>query len=86
MFAPGDESERRWRGWWRIVRADQWGVFCLGAVAGMLLPAVLYVEALPRGTDIQGLGIGAALASTMTARAGPLIGGIIALVGAWTLF
>ena len=24
------ESMRRWRGWWRIVRADQWGVFFVG--------------------------------------------------------
>jgi hypothetical protein len=87
-FVVGDdeESRQRWRGWWRIVRADQWGVFCVGAIAGMLLPALLYVEALPRGTDIQGLGISAALASSMSARAGTLVGGVIALLGAWTLF
>ena len=47
----------RWRGWWRILRADQWGVFFIGSVLGMVLPAILYVTFLPRGTDIQGLGI-----------------------------
>ena len=86
VVADDEQSRERWRGWWRIVRADQWGVFCVGAIAGMLLPALLYVESLPRGTDIQGLGISAALASKMSARAGALVGGIIAFLGAWTLF
>jgi hypothetical protein len=76
----------RWRGWWRIVRADQWGVFFTGAVLGMTLPAVLYMTFFPQGSDIQGLGIGAALAHSAAARAGPLIGLGIAFLGAWLLF
>src|SRR5687768_2906366 len=39
IFTPDDEGMRRWRGWWRIVKADQWGVFFCGAVLGMALPA-----------------------------------------------
>ena len=27
MFAPDADAMRRWQGWWRIVRVDQWGVF-----------------------------------------------------------
>ena len=57
-----------------------------GALLGMLLPALFYVTFLPRGTDIQGLGISAALASAVDARAGALIGGAIAFLGAWILF
>ena len=64
MFTPDAESMRRWRGWWRIVRADQWGVFFVGAMLGMVLPALLYVTFVPHGTDIRGLGISAALAQT----------------------
>ena len=82
---PGEESMRRWRGWWRIVKADQWGVFFTGAVLGMLLPALLYVTFLPAGTDIRGLGIAAALAQSVGERAGPLLAGGIALLGAWIL-
>jgi hypothetical protein len=85
-FEPSTEAMQRWRGWWRIVRADQWGVFALGAIVGMLLPALLYVTFLPRGTDIQGLGISAALASRVGAVSGPLLGGAIAFLGAWILF
>ena len=33
MFTPDAEAMRRWRGWWRIVRADQWGVFFTGALS-----------------------------------------------------
>jgi hypothetical protein len=85
-FAPDAESMSRWRGWWRIVRADQWGVFCIGALLGMALPALLYVTFLPPGTDIRGLGISAALAEGMGAEVGALFGVVIAILGAWLLF
>ena len=85
-FAPDVESLRRWRGWWRIVRADQWGVFFPGAVFGMMLPALLYVAFLPRGADIRGLGISAVLAQSVGAQVGPLLAGAVAFLGAWTLF
>jgi hypothetical protein len=85
-FDKSDESERRWRGWWRLVRADQCGVFFLGAILGMALPAALYVTLLPRGTDIQGLGISAALASAVSAKSGVVLGGATAFLGAWLLF
>jgi len=86
IFHPDAEAMRRWRGWWRIVRADQWGVFFVGALLGMVLPAILYVTFLPRGTDIRGLGISAALAESVGMRVGPVIGGVIAFLGAWLLF
>jgi len=86
IFVDDVEAMRRWRGWWRIVRADQWGVFAAGAMLGMLLPALLYVTFLPPGVDIQGLGISAALASRVGTRSGALVGGMIAFLGAWILF
>jgi hypothetical protein len=86
MFTPDTENRTRWRGWWRIVRADQWGVFFIGAILGMVLPAVLYVTFLPRGSDIRGLSISAALAFAVGDRAGPIFAGAIAFLGAWILF
>jgi hypothetical protein len=85
-FGTDDEAMRRWRGWWRIVRADQWGVFFTGALLGMALPALLYVTFLPRGADIRGLGVSAALAQGIGARAGSLLAGGVALLGVWLLF
>lgn len=85
-FEPGTEAMARWRGWWRVVSVDQWGVFFAGAILGMMLPALLYVTFLPRGTDIQGLGISAALASAVGAHAGTAVAIVIAFLGAWILF
>ena len=85
-FAATAEAMERWRGWWRVVAVDQWAVFFAGAILGMVLPALMYVTFLPRGTDIQGLGISAALASAVASRAGATAGVAIAFLGAWILF
>jgi hypothetical protein len=86
MVTPTPDNLHRWRGWWRIVRADQWGVFCVGAAVGMMLPALLYVTYLPAGSNIQGLGISAALASSLGAREGATLGVVLGVLGAWLLF
>jgi len=86
IFPSDAASMNRWRGWWRVVSADQWGLFWIGANLGMVLPALLYVTFLPRGTNIQGLGISAALAAAIGSRTGALTAGIIAFLGAWLLF
>ena len=86
VFPPSSQATERWRGWWRIVRVDQCAIFALGSVLGMLLPALLYVTFLPRGTDIQGLGISAALARAVGEREGAVLAGVIAFLGAWVLF
>jgi hypothetical protein len=86
MFTESDQAMRRWRGWQRIVRVDQCGVFAVGAIVGTLLPALLYVTFIPRGSDIQGLGISAALASAVSAQSGAWLGGAVAMLGAWILF
>jgi hypothetical protein len=86
IFTPDADNMRRWRGWWNVVRADQWGVFFVGAILGMLLPALLYVHFLPAGSDIRGLGIAAALANAIGAQAGPILAGVIAFLGVWLLF
>ena len=85
-FEPNAESLARWRGWWRIIRVDQWGVFFTGAVLGMTLPALLYVTFVPAGTDIRGLGIAAALAQAVSTQKGAIFGGVIAILGVWILF
>jgi hypothetical protein len=85
IFVPNADNMRRWHGWWRIVRADQWGVFFTGAILGMILPAILYVTLLPSGTNITGIGISAALAGAITTH-GAVLGRLVAILGAWILF
>jgi hypothetical protein len=86
VFEPTPESMPRWRGWWRIVAADQWGIFFIGALLGMALPAILYTSALPPSTDVRGLGLAAALAQALAERGGALVGGAVALISVWILF
>jgi len=85
-FKPDAASLVNWRGWWRIVRVDQWGVYFIGAILGMVLPAVLYVTFVPAGSDIRGLGIAAALAQSVATQKGAIFGGVIAVLGVWLLF
>lgn len=85
-FTPSAESLERWRGWWRIVRVDQWGIYFTGALLGMALPALLYVTFVPAGTEIRGLGIAAALADALGSQRGPLLALVVACLGAWILF
>jgi hypothetical protein len=86
MFADSAGNRERWRGWWRIVRMDQWGIFFCGALLGMMLPALLYVTFVAGGTDIKGLGIAAVLAQSVGAAAGAWLGVVVAMLGAWILF
>jgi hypothetical protein len=86
MFEPDTANLARWRGWWRIVRVDQWGIFFVGALLGMMLPALLYVTFVASGTDIKGLAISAVLAQTIGATAGPWLGVGVAALGVWILF
>jgi hypothetical protein len=86
IFEPDTANLGRWRGWWRIVRVDQWGIFFVGALLGMMLPALLYVTFVEPGTDIKGLAISAVLANTIGATAGAMLGLLVAALGVWILF
>ena len=85
-FETTPEAMRRWRGWWRLIRADQYGVFFLGAILGMFLPAILYVTFVPGGEDIRGLAVASTLANAIAEVKGPLFGGMVALMAVWILF
>lgn len=86
VFAVSPESLGRWRRWWRIVRIDQWGVFCIGAMLGMGLPAILYTSLIERGGDIRGLAVAAELANAMVSRGGAAMAFVVAMMSVWVLF
>ncbi len=86
VFEPDEAALLRWRGWWRIVRADQWGIFFPGALLGMALPAILYTAAIPAGTDLRGLAIASELARALAERGGRAVPLVLAVVSVWILF
>jgi hypothetical protein len=84
--APTKANVEHFRGWWKLLNIDQWGVFWLGGILGMALPAILYVSQLPPGTDLQSWGIAVSSASGLVQRFGILGLYIIAAMGFWILF
>ena len=70
--ADDAESMERWRGWWRIVRVDQWGVFFARRDARHAAAGAAVRDVPAAGSDIQGLGISAALASSRRRAGGAL--------------
>jgi hypothetical protein len=86
VFDPNEENLSRWKGWWRITRADQWWVFFVGAMLGIILPAIIYVEFIPRGQDLESLGVAAALSDVLTQQVNAALGFIVGIFAVWILF
>jgi hypothetical protein len=86
VFDTTPENVQRWRGWWRIVQIDQWGIFWLGSLLGMSLPAMLYTTFIPSGQDISGPNASAALANAVAEQGGIVFTYLVAIIGAWILF
>jgi len=83
---PTGENLSRWKGWWKLLNIDQWGVFWFGAMAGMFLPGILYVAVLPRGMTLPSWGIAASSASGLIQKMG-YFGWFLALFfGFWILY
>jgi hypothetical protein len=45
-FTDDAANAARWKRWYRLLLADQWGVFFVGAMLGMLLPTILMAYAV----------------------------------------
>ncbi|HET8676701.1 MAG TPA: Nramp family divalent metal transporter, partial [Blastocatellia bacterium] len=86
IFKVAPESLKRWRGWWRIISADQWGIFFAGALLGMALPAILYTSFIEPGKEIRGLAVAAELADAMGRRGGAALALVLAFMSVWVLF
>ena len=65
---------------------DQFGVFWLGAMAGMFLPGILYVAVLPRGMTLPSWGIAASSASGLIQKMGNFGWFLALFFGFWILY
>jgi hypothetical protein len=54
VFEVDADARRHWRAWWRFVNVDQWGVFGLGSIAGMVLTVALTLQFVPPGAAVGG--------------------------------
>ena len=45
-FSDSEKNAGLWRRWYRLLQADMWGIFFIGAMLGMLLPTILMAHAV----------------------------------------
>jgi hypothetical protein len=86
VFPITPENLKRWKHWWRFAKVDQYGVFLVGALLGMTLPAVLAVECLPQGKELRGLAVAAEIAHGLSRMSGHSLWILTLLCGFWILY
>jgi hypothetical protein len=86
MFPRTAENMARFREWLRYVRFEQWIVFALGCFLGMGLPALMTVQFVPAGTDLQGWAAASYQAEGIRKIFGNLAWTLTLLNGFWILF
>ena len=76
----------RWRGWWRLVRVDQWGVFCVRRHSRHAAPGAPLRDVPAARKQHPGPGDQRGARVRDRRAAGAMLGGAIAFLGAWLLF
>jgi hypothetical protein len=86
VFAVDQRALRAWRGWWKFVNVDQWGIFAFGSVAGMALTSLLTLQYVPHGSAIVGWAVADLQASGIASVHGLLFWYLTLICGVWILF
>ncbi len=87
-FRDTPENTRRWRRWFRFLVIDQWSVFFVGAIIGMIVPCVLvaHVARIPGAEPPDMATMPIYLASRLRSLYSPWLFSFVLFVGAVTLF
>jgi len=87
-FSETEQNKKLWKRWFRFLAIDQWAIFFVGAIVGMMVPSILvrHLAILPgaRVPDQANMPIYAA--SELGLRYGSLLFYSTLFVGALTLF
>lgn len=86
VFPLTPENCRKWKLWFWFSKVDQYGIFLVGGIVGMLLPCLLAVHVLPVGKDLRGLAVAAEVAGGLSALGGPVFWFLTLICGFWILF
>ncbi len=86
VFPLSEDNLRRWKGWWRYLRADQWYLWTAGCIVGMGLPVLTTTTFIQPGTIMDGYGVAAYHAQALTEQFGPLLWVLTLLTSFWILF
>jgi hypothetical protein len=86
IFPPSEANLAKWREWWRYLRADLFSLWTVVCLIGMALPVALALDAVPRHTDVSGLGAGAVFARELARRYGAVLWMPALLTALWIFF
>ena len=86
IFPPSEANLAKWREWWRYLRADLFSLGTVVCLIGMALPVALALDAVPRHTDVSGLGAGAVFARELARRYGAVLWMPALLTALWIFF
>lgn len=87
-FPEDDRNAAVWQRWFRYLLIDQWGIFFLGCLLGMMLPSILvgYLSSLPGAEQPDRGSILVYAALRLGERFGPVLFGWALLVGFFMLY
>jgi len=86
IFKLTPENLRIWKTWERLAYLDQWIIFFIGGMFGMMLPAMIVASLVPVGTKLPAWGIAAHVSNEFATKVGPWGYYMIALIGFLILF
>lgn len=86
VFEVNRESLTAWRGWWKFLAVDQWGIFALGSIAGMGLTCLLALQYVRPGAITNDWAVANMQASGIAAALGPAFWHLTLICGVWILF
>ena len=86
IFPPNETNLGKWREWWRYLRADLSYLWTAACLIGMGLPVLLALDAVPRGTDMSGVGGAAVFARELARRYGAMLWVPALLTALWIFF
>ena len=87
-FSETEQNKKLWKRWFRFLAIDQWAVFFVGAIVGMMVPSILvrYLAILPGAKVPDQANMPIYAASELGLRYGSLLFYSTLFVGALTLF
>ena len=86
IFPMSESNLAKWREWWRYLRADLSWLWAAACLIGMGLPVLLALDAVPRGTDMGGVGGAAVFARELARRYGAVLWAPALLTALWIFF
>lgn len=86
VFDVNAASLAAWRGWWKFLAVDQWGIFAVGSIAGMGLTCLLTLQYVPAGAITNDWAVANMQASGIAAALGRAFWHLTLVCGLWILF